>query len=162
VEASVATRPTADRFRLRLRLPGQCSDERLVAAVRAGDRAAFEAIYDRYHRMLLSFCRHMLGSRDEGEDAVQQTFLSAYRSLTDSSQPIALRAWLFAIARNQCLTQIGRRRERPAGEELEIATEELRQRLATVRHPEPIYKQGALAKYARLVSSASQGAVTSL
>ena len=46
--------------------------------------------------------------------------------------------------------------------ELEIAPEELRQRLATVRHPEPIYKQGALAKYARLVSSASQGAVTSV
>ena len=46
--------------------------------------------------------------------------------------------------------------------ELEIAPEELRQRLAAVRHPEPIYKQGALAKYARLVSSASQGAVTSV
>jgi hypothetical protein len=38
----------------------------------------------------------------------------------------------------------------------------MRQRLAAVRHPEPIYKQGALAKYARLVSSASEGAVTSL
>jgi dihydroxy-acid dehydratase len=46
--------------------------------------------------------------------------------------------------------------------ELEIAPEDLRQRLAAVRHPEPIYKQGALAKYARLVSSASQGAVTSV
>jgi dihydroxy-acid dehydratase len=46
--------------------------------------------------------------------------------------------------------------------ELEIAPEDLRQRLAVVRHPEPIYKQGALAKYARLVSSASQGAVTSV
>src|SRR5205807_616310 len=39
--------------------------------------------------------------------------------------------------------------------ELEIAPEDLRQRLATIRHPEPIYKQGALAKYARLVSSAT-------
>jgi dihydroxy-acid dehydratase len=46
--------------------------------------------------------------------------------------------------------------------DLEISPDELRQRLAAVRHPEPIYKQGALAKYARLVSSASQGAVTSL
>jgi len=46
--------------------------------------------------------------------------------------------------------------------DLEIPSEELRQRLAAVRHPEPLYKQGALAKYARLVSSASQGAVTSL
>jgi dihydroxy-acid dehydratase len=46
--------------------------------------------------------------------------------------------------------------------DLDISDEELRQRLAAVRHPEPIYKQGALAKYARLVSSASQGAVTSV
>jgi dihydroxy-acid dehydratase len=46
--------------------------------------------------------------------------------------------------------------------DLEIAPEELRQRLAAVRHPEPLYKQGALAKYAKLVSSASEGAVTSL
>jgi dihydroxy-acid dehydratase len=46
--------------------------------------------------------------------------------------------------------------------DLDIPADELRKRLAAVRHPEPIYKQGALAKYARLVSSASQGAVTSL
>jgi dihydroxy-acid dehydratase len=46
--------------------------------------------------------------------------------------------------------------------DLEISADEMRQRLAAVRHPEPIYKQGALAKYARLVSSASEGAVTSL
>ncbi|MDP9251666.1 MAG: dihydroxy-acid dehydratase [Chloroflexota bacterium] len=46
--------------------------------------------------------------------------------------------------------------------DLDIPADELRQRLAAVRHPEPIYKQGALAKYARLVSSASEGAVTSL
>jgi len=46
--------------------------------------------------------------------------------------------------------------------DLDISADELRQRLAAVRHPEPMYKQGALAKYARLVSSASQGAVTSL
>src|ERR1700704_5774825 len=46
--------------------------------------------------------------------------------------------------------------------DLDITADELRQRLASVRHPEPIYKQGALAKYARLVSSASQGAVTSV
>ncbi|TMC43257.1 MAG: dihydroxy-acid dehydratase [Chloroflexi bacterium] len=46
--------------------------------------------------------------------------------------------------------------------DLDISADELRQRLAAVRHPEPMYRRGALAKYARLVSSASQGAVTSL
>src|SRR5215211_2209887 len=40
-------------------------DEALVACVRAGHAAAFEVIYDRYHRNLLAFCRHLLGSREE-------------------------------------------------------------------------------------------------
>ena len=46
--------------------------------------------------------------------------------------------------------------------ELEIAPDELRLRLANVQGPAPVYTTGALAKYARLVSSASQGAVTSV
>ena len=56
-------------------------DDRLVARVRAGDDAAFEIIYDRYYRGLLAFCGHMLGSRQEAEDALQHSFASAYRAL---------------------------------------------------------------------------------
>ena len=47
---------------------------------------AFEAIYDRHHRGILAFCRHMLGSREEAEDAVQHTFVAAYRDLSGSRQ----------------------------------------------------------------------------
>src|SRR3954454_16411407 len=78
-------------------------DERLVARVRGGDEAAFEAIYDRYSRPLLSFCRHMLADREEAEDAVQQTLLAAHRSMVADDREIHLKAWLFAIARNRCL-----------------------------------------------------------
>ena len=49
--------------------------------MRAGDDGAFEIIYDRYYRGLLAFCRHMLGSRQEAEDALQHSFASAYRAL---------------------------------------------------------------------------------
>ena len=49
------------------------------AACAAASRGAFDAIFDRYHRPLLSFCRHMLGSREEAEDALQQVFVSAHR-----------------------------------------------------------------------------------
>ena len=49
--------------------------------VDAMDDAAFEALYDRYHRNLLAFCRHMVGSREEAEDVLQHTFLAAYRGL---------------------------------------------------------------------------------
>ena len=91
-----------------LRLAG---DDRLVALIRAGNEPAFEVVYDRYHRQLLSFCRHMLGHAEEAEDAVQQAFISAHADLKRSERPIALRAWLFTIARNRCLSILRARRE---------------------------------------------------
>jgi RNA polymerase sigma factor (sigma-70 family) len=90
------------------------SDERLVEQVRRGNEAAFEAVYDRHHRGILSFCRHMLGSADEAEDAVQQTFISAYDALQADRRDIRLKAWLYTIARNRCLSILRARREQPA------------------------------------------------
>ena len=102
-----------------LRLAG---DDRLVALIRAGNDAAFEVVYDRYHRQLLSFCRHMLARADEAEDAVQQTFISAHADLGRSERTIALRAWLFTIARNRCLSILRARRETATLEEVEPET----------------------------------------
>ncbi|HEY1834569.1 MAG TPA: sigma-70 family RNA polymerase sigma factor [Solirubrobacteraceae bacterium] len=93
--------------RVRLRL---ASDERLVALVRRGVAAAFEALYDRHSRELLAFCIYMLGSRQDAEDALQATYASAYRALLSSRRSVALRPWLFTIARNECLTILRRRR----------------------------------------------------
>ena len=108
MEASAVSGPKVlARSPRTLRLAG---DDRLVALLRSGHDAAFEVIYDRYHRPLLSFCRHMLGHPEEAADAVQQTFISAYSELTRSEKPIALRAWLFTIARNRCLSMLRARR----------------------------------------------------
>jgi RNA polymerase sigma factor (sigma-70 family) len=107
--APAVARPHA--IRRPARLLRLASDERLVAFVRGGDEGAFEAIYDRHHRAILGFCRHMLGVREEAEDAVQHTFLAAYRDLLGSEKPIELKAWLFAIARNRCLSILRARRE---------------------------------------------------
>ena len=79
------------------------SDERLVELVRGGE-AAFEAVYDRHHRGILAFCRHMLSSPEEAEDAVQHTFMAAYRHLAGGDAEIQLRPWLYTIARNRCLS----------------------------------------------------------
>src|ERR671911_388583 len=98
--------------RLPARLLRLASDERLVEQLRGGSESAFEVLYTRHHRGVLSFCRHMLGSVEEAEDAVQHTFLAAYRYLAGSSKPIQLRPWLYAIARNRCLTILRARRER--------------------------------------------------
>ncbi len=101
------------------------SDERLVELVRGGSEAAFEAIYDRHHRGILAFCRHMLASPEEGEDALQHTFMAAYRHLVAGEAEIQLRPWLYAIARNRCLTMLRARRERPLAEHETPATEHL-------------------------------------
>src|SRR5262245_45622806 len=98
--------PRTARARMPVRLLRAASDQRLVAMVRGGSEPAFEAIFERHHRGLLSFCAGMLGSQAEAEDAVQQTFLSAYRDLLRSTQEIALRPWLYTIARNRSLSTI--------------------------------------------------------
>jgi RNA polymerase sigma factor (sigma-70 family) len=107
------------------RLLRLASDERLVELLRGGSEAAFETLFDRHHRGVLGFCRHMLGSVEEAEDAVQHTFLAAYREIVGSDKPIQLRPWLYAIARNRSLTLL-RTRARQATEEMhEPPTEHL-------------------------------------
>ena len=101
------------------------SDERLVAHVRDGSDMAFEVLYDRHHRGILGFCRHMLGSVEEAEDALQHAFMAAYQDLMRSDKAIQLRPWLFAIARNRCFTLLKARRERPLEPAEEPTTENL-------------------------------------
>ena len=88
-------------------------DDHLVDQVRRGNEVAFEVIYERHVPGILSFCRHMLGSREEGEDAVQHAFASAHRDLLRDDREIRLKPWLYAIARNRCLSMLRARREQP-------------------------------------------------
>lgn len=67
----------------------------------------------------------MLGNSEDAAEAVQQTFLSAYRDLTSSGKAIALKAWLFTIARNRCLSMLRARREHADVDVVEPATEGL-------------------------------------
>src|SRR5947207_4195800 len=87
------------------------SDERLVELVRQGDAAAFEVLYDRYHLRILSFCRHMLGSQPDGEDATQHAFVALHRHITADGRRVDVKPWLFQVARNRCLSIIRARRE---------------------------------------------------
>jgi RNA polymerase sigma factor (sigma-70 family) len=85
-------------------------DAALVQRMRSGDEGSFEAIFKRHHAPLLSYCRHMLGNQDEAEDALQQAFIRAHKALLGGSPPRELRPWLYAIARNCCLSAISARR----------------------------------------------------
>ncbi|MBV8431352.1 MAG: sigma-70 family RNA polymerase sigma factor, partial [Solirubrobacterales bacterium] len=101
------------------------SDEHLVALVRDGEVSAFESIYDRYHRGILSFCRHLLGDPEEAADGAQHTFLAAYSAIIASDKPLLLRAWLYTIARNRCYSVLRARRQQPAADLVEPVTEGL-------------------------------------
>jgi RNA polymerase sigma factor (sigma-70 family) len=86
-------------------------DEQLARAAGRGDVVAFEALYERHHRALLSFSRHMLGRAHDAEDVVQHTFLEADRAFRAGKVPKAVRAWLYTVARNRCVSLLRARRE---------------------------------------------------
>ena len=117
------------------RLLSLAGDARLVALAGAGDEAAFEALYDRHHAAILGFCRHMLGSREEAEDVLQHTFLAAFRQLAGGTRPLDLRPWLFAIARNRCVSLLRTRRAHVPLERAEPAVDGL---LVTVERREAV------------------------
>ena len=84
------------------------SDERLVALIRRGSTGAFEVLVARYHARLLAFCRHLLGSREDAEDVLQEVFSAAFNAILDDDRAINVRPWLYRIARNRSLNHLRR------------------------------------------------------
>jgi RNA polymerase sigma-70 factor (ECF subfamily) len=86
----------------------------IVAAARAGDEGAFATLVQRHRRELHVHCYRMLGSLDDAEDAVQETFLRAWRHRASFSLEgrWSFRAWLYRIATNACLDVLARRPRR--------------------------------------------------
>lgn len=86
-------------------------DADLVARVLAGEVAAFTVLVDRYYGDCSRFAQRMLGNRHDAEDALQETFLSAYSALGRYRERQAFRAWLYRILINRCRS-LGRQRQR--------------------------------------------------
>ena len=84
----------------------------LLAAARGGDEAAFAELVEPHRRELRVHCYRMLGSVEDAEDLVQETFLRAWRHLAGFEGRSSLRAWLYRIATNACLDAVNGRARR--------------------------------------------------
>ena len=82
----------------------------LVHAARGGDVRAFAALVDAYYARCLRFALHMLASRSDAEEAVQDTFVRVYKALPQYEEREAFEPWLFRILANRCRTAGARER----------------------------------------------------
>lgn len=90
---------------------GDLDEGRIAAAVLAGDRDAFRWLVDREASAVVRTCYRILGSQAEAEDAAQEAFVTAYRSLATWRRDGPFGAWLSRIATRIALRQAGRRRK---------------------------------------------------
>ena len=82
----------------------ESTDAELVSRVRAGDISAYGALVARYRDRLGRYAVHMIGDREDAEEALQDSFVRAYRSLARCTDPARFGAWLYGILVNRCRT----------------------------------------------------------
>ncbi len=91
-----------------------------------------ERLYEDYAARVYRYCLSRLDSPEEAEDALQATYLNAWRSLSRGTEPISARPWLFQIAANVCSSML---RTRLTGASVELRSPETFDRIPT--HVEP-------------------------
>ena len=78
------------------------SDKTLVLAVFAGDKAAYEKLYDRYAPLVRAVCYDMTGNLADAQDLAQDVFMRAYEKLEHLREPGLFGRWVVGIARLRC------------------------------------------------------------
>jgi RNA polymerase sigma-70 factor (ECF subfamily) len=80
------------------------TDEIVVRQVRAGDSNAFGELYEKYKGNVYAYCYRLLQNQSSAEDALQNTFMKAFQSISTLDDATAFKYWLFMIARNEVYT----------------------------------------------------------
>jgi RNA polymerase sigma-70 factor (TIGR02960 family) len=88
----------------------------LIDRAQAGDEQAFSQLVEPYQRELQVHCYRILGSAQDAEDALQETLLTAWRSLGGFEQRSSLRTWLYRIATTRSLNALRSASRRPPAE----------------------------------------------
>jgi RNA polymerase sigma-70 factor (ECF subfamily) len=88
----------------------QATEAQWLSLAQKGDPQAFSELVETYQKPVYNLCYRMLGTAEDAEDASQETFLRAYKSMRryDNSRPFS--TWLLSIAAHYCIDQIRRRR----------------------------------------------------
>ena len=84
-------------------------DRDAIQRVKAGETEAFAVLVDRHHDRLSRYALHMLGNRADAEEAVQDTFVRAYRALAKYEERDQFSSWLMRILANRCRTIAAKR-----------------------------------------------------
>jgi RNA polymerase sigma-70 factor (ECF subfamily) len=88
------------------------SDAAVIQRVLSGDVEAFALLVDRHHARMARYAFHLLGSEAEAEEAVQDSFVRAYRSLATYKEQEQFGAWILRILVNRCRTRLVRDKRR--------------------------------------------------
>ncbi|MCR4340436.1 MAG: RNA polymerase sigma factor [Gemmatimonadaceae bacterium] len=88
------------------------TDEQIVDAMLGGDTDAFAVLVSRYTARYARFAVRMLGNSEDGEEALQDAFVRAYRALGKRDRKSAFGPWFHSILSNQCRTAARRRANR--------------------------------------------------
>lgn len=82
----------------------------LVGRARAGDQAAFSALFEQFHAQILNYINRMVGDRPVAEDLTQDTFIKAWNALGGTRPDLAFKPWLYRIATNTAISHLRRRK----------------------------------------------------
>jgi RNA polymerase sigma-70 factor (ECF subfamily) len=82
--------------------------------VQRGDRAAFEALVEKYKQPVMNLVYRMIGDLQESEDLCQNVFIQIHKSARRYRATARFATWLYTIARNLCLNELRRRSRHPA------------------------------------------------